>query len=407
MNHVSPAVANLIERGAVIPNPAWVDVDPSIALDRISPDIVIRGPCRLNGETTSIGPGCVLGEEGAVTIENCQLADRVRLKGGFFSGATILSGVTFGSGAHVRPGTLLEEGVTCGHTVGLKQTVFMPFVAAGSLVNFCDALMGGGTSPENHSEIGSSYVHFNYTPHHDKATASLIGDVPKGVMLDQPPVFLGGQGGLIGPIRLAFGTVIAAGTICRKDVAEAGMIVVGERAASGRRRYEPGLYQDIRRILRNNFAYIGNLHALLAWYGTARACFVVAEPYEQACLEGATFRLREMIAERVQRLGELASNMERSLTLGVRRHGDALPDPPYALQRRFMEGWAELAPRLQRAPPPETGARNLEALLSAIAALSTSRRFLDAIRDLDPDARTAGTAWLQAIVDAYANLAEL
>ena len=83
-----------------------------------------------------------------------------------------------GSGAHVRAGTLLEEEFDGAHAVGLKQTLFLPFVTAGSLINFCDALMAGGTSRKNHSEIGSSYIHFNYTPHRDKATPSLVGDVP-------------------------------------------------------------------------------------------------------------------------------------------------------------------------------------------------------------------------------------
>jgi len=30
----------------------------------------------------------------------------------------------------------------------------------------------------------------------------LFGDVPRGVMLNQPPIFLGGQGGAVGPIRV-------------------------------------------------------------------------------------------------------------------------------------------------------------------------------------------------------------
>ena len=66
--------------------------------------------------------------------------------------------------------------------------------------------MAGGTSRKNHSEIGSSYIHFNFTPHQDKATPSLVGDVPRGVMLDRAPIFLGGQGGLVGPVRIAYGT---------------------------------------------------------------------------------------------------------------------------------------------------------------------------------------------------------
>ena len=86
--------------------------------------------------------------------------------------------------------------------------------------------MSGGTSRQDHSEVGSSYIHFNYTPNQDKATPSLIGDVPSVVMLNQRPIFLGGQGGLVGPCRMAFGTVIAAGSICRKDVLEPDRLVI-------------------------------------------------------------------------------------------------------------------------------------------------------------------------------------
>jgi len=110
--------------------------------------------------------------------------------------------------------------------VGLKQTILFPFVTLGSLVNFCDCLMAGGTSKKDHSEVGSSYIHFNYTPEQDKATPSLIGDVPQGVMVNRPPIFLGGQGGAVGPVRIGYGTVVKAGTILRKDVA-GGKLVGG------------------------------------------------------------------------------------------------------------------------------------------------------------------------------------
>jgi bifunctional UDP-N-acetylglucosamine pyrophosphorylase/glucosamine-1-phosphate N-acetyltransferase len=105
----------------------------------------------------------------------------------------------------VRAGTIFEEQASIAHTVGLKQTILFPFVTLGSLINFCDCFMAGGTSRENHSEVGSSYIHFNYTPNQDKATASLIGDVPHGVMLNQNPIFLGGQGGWWGLAALPTG----------------------------------------------------------------------------------------------------------------------------------------------------------------------------------------------------------
>ena len=101
-----------------------------------------------------------------------------------------------GSGAHVRAGCILEEQASGAHTVGLKHTILFPFVTLGSLVNFCDCLMSGGTDRKNHSEVGSSYIHFNYTPQPGQGhPPPLVGDVPHGVMLNQAPIFLGGAGG--------------------------------------------------------------------------------------------------------------------------------------------------------------------------------------------------------------------
>ena len=163
---------------------------------------------------------------------------------------------SLGSGSNVREGTILEEESRGAHTVGLKQTILFPYVTLGSLINFCDCLMSGGTSGENHSEVGSSYIHFNYTPNQDKATASLIGDVPRGVMLNQRPIFLGGQGGLVGPCRLEFGTVIAAGSIFRNDELRPERLIFGGMGKSKNIPFMSGKYHNIKRITVNNIIYI-------------------------------------------------------------------------------------------------------------------------------------------------------
>lgn len=65
---------------------------------------MIHAGCKIYGAETSIGPGCVLGREAPVTVEDCQLGAGVRLRGGYFSGAVFLDGAVVGCGAHVRPG---------------------------------------------------------------------------------------------------------------------------------------------------------------------------------------------------------------------------------------------------------------------------------------------------------------
>lgn len=274
--------------------------------NHISRDAVIHPGCRITG--SSIGPGCEIGAEAPVTIENCRLGRGVKLKGGYFSGAVFLDGANMGSGAHVREGTILEEEANGAHTVGLKQTVLLPFVTLGSLINFCDILMAGGTSRKDHSEVGSSYIHFNFTPNQDKATASLVGDVPRGVLLKQKPVFLGGQGGLVGPSRIAYGCVIAAGSICRKDILEDNQLHIPAAPVEKTVPFNPGVYGNIDRIVKNNLIYIGNIRALKAWYQNVRVLFI-RDDFDRACHEGALANLDLILKERFQRLEQLAAKV--------------------------------------------------------------------------------------------------
>jgi UDP-N-acetylglucosamine/UDP-N-acetylgalactosamine diphosphorylase len=406
MNSISAKVEELIKRGITIRNPVTVDVDESVDATRIGGNVVIHQGCRIRGKETSIGPGCVLGEEGPVTIEDCQLAEKVSLKGGYFSGSVFLDGVVFGSGAHVRAGTLLEENVSCAHTVGLKQTMLMPFVTLGSLINFCDCLMAGGTSRKDHSEVGSSYIHFNYTPNQDKATASLIGDVPRGVLLDQHPIFLGGQGGMVGPSRIEYGAVIAAGTICRRDVTNANALVIGgapRSTSSHTHTFEPGAYGNIGRSLANNFAYIGNLHALLQWYLQVRSKFMLESLHCAACHKGAVTQIRAMIEERIKRLSELAEKMPASIEIAKRKSNGTM-GASCAEQWKFMERWPELAQALSDGADETMASRELDFFVAEIEKVRQGKNYLETIASLGPQAKAAGRAWLENIVNALSSL---
>lgn len=398
-SELPPSVQKLLTRGVVIPCPWSVEVDATIDPERIAPGVIIHTGCRIAGCTTSIGPGSELGKEGPVVIEDCQLGRGVELKGGYFSEATFLDGVSMGSGAHVRQGTLLEEESGGAHAVGFKQTIFLPFVTAGSLINFCDALMAGGTSRKNHSEIGSSYIHFNFTPNQDKATASLIGDVPRGVMLDQPPIFLGGQGGMVGPVRISYGTLIAAGGICRQDVLDGNRLLSPSTLVLNES-YVQGRYRDIRRIVVNNLVYIGNLHALKAWYQSARRRFMSLDQFAEACWRGAIGRIDSGVGERIKRLEELAEKLPRSL------ENETLRPEHRRQQQTFVNRWPVMKGTLASGPTEEIGAAYRDAFLSEWNRIDEGAPYLTAVASLSPSARNAGSSWLQALVDSYASLWE-
>ena len=393
----------LIDRGVVLPNPLSVEIADSVLPERIAPGVIIHPGCRISGTETSIGPGSKIGGEAPATIDNCQLGRNVELKGGFFSGATFLDGSSMGSGAHVRSGTLLEEESSGAHTVGFKQTIFFPFVTAGSLINFCDALMSGGTGRNNHGEIGSSYIHFNFTPHQDKAAASLVGDVPRGVFLNQPPIFLGGQGGLVGPARINYGVVIPAGAICRRDVLNENTLFVPHGLTGGSDKFISGAYGNIHRILHNNLIYIGNLRALLQWYRFVRARTMFGDPFLEACFSGATRQIERGIVERVKRLGELAGKMSFSLgcALEYERNGKsaALSPKIKARQQALAERWPEMETHLLKGPEDSAGADARETFLNVLEKIPTGGGHIEVVRALPSGARETGAKWLQAIVD--------
>ena len=376
-------VNKLLQRGVRIATPAGIEIGPEVDVERISGQgVVIHSGCRIFGERTLILPGAKLGSEGPVTMENCLLGPGVELKGGYFREAVFLEKASCGLGSHVREGTILEEGASIAHTVGLKQTILFPFVTLGSLINFCDCLMAGGTDRRNHSEVGSSYIHFNFTPNQDKATPSLIGDVPRGVMLNQKPIFLGGQGGIVGPVRLAFGTTVAAGTILRKSELRPDRLIIGGAAKAGNIAFQPGRFSATGRIIKNNLVYIANLMALHQWYRRVRSLFV-GQRFPEALLAGLLENSRLAVAERTQRLKELGDKMAQS--------GDGA----------FSERWPALDEALHRQLDSTGDLRMCESFLEAVTSMlgREGKDYLAVIKALSPQATEQGTAWLQGIVD--------
>jgi hypothetical protein len=394
-------IMTLLDKGVSIPCPSTVVVGDEVREERIfAKGTVLYPGTRLVGEKTLIGPGAKLGFESPVTLVDCRLGPDVELKGGFFSRSVFLARSSMGSGAQVREGCLLEEEASGAHTVGLKQTILLPFVTLGSLINFCDCLMAGGTSRTNHSEVGSSYIHFNFTPNGDKATASLIGDVPRGVMMRQAPIFLGGQGGLVGPVRLGYGTVIAAGTVWEEDCPQGGMLLKGS-ALRSERPHHPGLYCEVRRKVANNLLYIGNLAALRQWYTHVRRPFLQTREGGAALYEGALEILDGAVEERIVRLRALAAKMEESILVA----GKLQPEKKRAAQpeqkRDLLQNWPEAEKRLAGLADDSIGENGRRHFLNIIDERLSKGAvdYIDFIRALDRESTDAGTAWLQSVVD--------
>ncbi len=395
-------IQQLIRKGVRIDRPETITIGEEVSCDQISDNrVVIHSGCKVYGSHTVIMSGCEIGYEGPVTIENCQLGPDVKLQGGFFSHSTFLGKATSGSGAHIRGGCLLEEEANVAHTVGLKQTILFPFVTLGSLINFCDCLMAGGTDRKNHSEVGSSYIHFNYSPNQDKATPSLIGDVPKGVMLNQSPIFLGGQGGLVGPVRIGYGTVIAAGTIYRKDFIKGDRLLF---AGSNIKKQQPlyfGLYPGIKRIITNNINYIANIIALRRWYIDVRSLFLLGNPIKKALYNGALEKIETVISERIKRLKEVVDKMPRSIELYKKMMKEHVLQTQQDLRREIFEQWSHIEEFLTDSYKKEGNLEKRDAFLDLIQQKidEKGKHYIEVIKGLGNAGAAIGTEWLQGLVD--------
>ncbi|MBU4426225.1 MAG: UDP-N-acetylglucosamine pyrophosphorylase [Proteobacteria bacterium] len=388
-------IIQLLEKGVEIPNPLSLDIGDEVKTDNISGNRVKIYPgCRIYGEEMVISGGARIGYEGPVTMENCQLGPNVELKAGYFREAVFLEKANMTSGAHVRDGCILEEQANGAHCVGLKQTILFPFVTLGSLINFCDCLMAGGTSRKDHSEVGSAYIHFNFTPDSDKTTASLIGDVPRGVMLNQPPIFLGGQGGMVGPVRMGYGNIVAAGTILRNDVTGDNQLIIGKSHRGKIVDFVPRSYPRISRVVENNIIYLANLMALEQWYIHVRHPFFRRQEFGELIYSGALDKIILAKEERIKRLTAMANNMAGSL--GKKESGTSTSG-----KREFCNNITQVAELFNSEIISKTGVDLRNRFLDGFHAHSKDHggSYIDVVQSLAGSISQQGTRWLDRIIN--------
>jgi hypothetical protein len=338
-------------------------LDETVNETRICNGAVLYPGTRLIGARTFVGPGARVGIEGPVVLENTIIAENSEVASGYLNEAVMLRNARVGANAHIRVGTLMEEEASTAHAVGLKHTVLMSFVTMGSLINFCDALISGGKSRREHTEVGSGFIHFNYTPRGrsgDKATPSLVGDVVHGVFLRQQRIFLGGLSGIVGPQKVGFGSFTVAGQVVRKEIP--ANRVVGDVPRKVDRQFYAST-EAPERILKFNLEYIGQLTALQTWYREVRLARIPASrkyAHIRVVTQAALDLLSVCVDERVKRL------------------------------RQFLEERGLPIPSLSSSNP--TCPLRIEARHPYVD-------HIDWIMDLSPVEVEKGLSWLQSIVD--------
>jgi len=395
-------IVELMNKGVDIPNPLTLDIGDEVRTENISANgVKIYPGCRIYGKATVIAEGARIGAEGPVTVDNCQIGPMAELKGGYFKGSVFLARSNMGLGAHVREACILEEEANGAHCVGLKQTILFPFVTLGSLINFCDCLMAGGRSRKDHSEVGSSYIHFNFTPDGNKTTPSLLGDVPRGVMLNQPAIFLGGQGGMVGPLRLGYGNTSVAGTVLRNDTPADNKMIVAKTYPPAVVDFKPHRYSNLTRILKNNIIFLANLVALESWYRNVRRPFFSTMEFGELLYEGVLDKLALARKERTSRLTAMVEKVPPS-------HGKCRCRT--GAEKRSCELHTNIGvvcELFQEKPSDQKEAELRDRFLNAfeIYRSGNSEGYIQVIQGMPATISQDGVRWLQHIVDALCDKA--
>jgi UDP-N-acetylglucosamine/UDP-N-acetylgalactosamine diphosphorylase len=213
-------------------------------------------------------------------------------------------------------------------------------------------------------------------------------------MLRERPIFLGGQGGMVGPLRLGYGNVIAAGTILRNDVAEENKLVIGKSYTGSVTSFTPNQYSGLSRLVSGNVLYLANLLALEEWYTQVRRSFFRKQELGEWIYQGALEKLAMAKTERLTRLKLMAAKMLESMTK------DRPDSASAARKKEFHEKNTALCDLFQDPAPSSRTGEMKEAFLDRFQAYGSSgdRVYIEAIKSLPDDTARMGTDWLQQIV---------
>ena len=212
-------VEKLIEKGVSIPAPESVVVGEEVNLDNVEPGVAIGPGTKILGAETMIGAGTEI--QGAAVIKNSMIGRNCGLAAGEYADSVLMDGCSTVGWARVRGNSAWEEGSNSAHNCDTKTTVLAYKTTLGSLINFCNVLMLGGTSPrlEVGSEVGSGTINFNFLPFGATVGALIKPSTVVGSMespflaCDGAPTryaFIGGHTSIIAPVVIGLGTVVAA-----------------------------------------------------------------------------------------------------------------------------------------------------------------------------------------------------
>jgi bifunctional UDP-N-acetylglucosamine pyrophosphorylase/glucosamine-1-phosphate N-acetyltransferase len=196
-------VAELVESGVSVDDPASCFVDSGVQVAkgaRLGANVHLKG-------STVIESGVVL-EGSAYLIDTVVRSNAVIKFSVRAESAIIGEGCKVGPFAHLRPETVLEEGVKIGNFVETKKAHLHRKVSAGHLSYLGDCEIGAATN------IGAGTITCNYDGLHKHRT--IIGE----------RVNVGSNTSLVAPVTLEADVVTGAGSVIGKATIKAGSLAL-------------------------------------------------------------------------------------------------------------------------------------------------------------------------------------
>ena len=185
----------LMESGVSMEDPAAAYIDEGVVVE---PDSFIGAGTRLQGKTIVKAGAQLLGES---IIRDSEIGTGTTIKlGCMIDNAKVHANCMVGPFAHLRPGSVLEDGAKVGNFVETKKAHLHKGVKASHLSYIGDAEVG------EDANIGAGTITCNYDGYNKFLTVIEEG------------AFIGSNTALVAPVRVGARAVIGAGSTISKDV---------------------------------------------------------------------------------------------------------------------------------------------------------------------------------------------
>ena len=185
---------SLMETGVRIIDPDTTYIDLEVL---VGPDTVIFPNTHIRGSTT-ISSNCEIGPNCEIT--NSSIGSSCMIRSSTIESTTIYDNVSIGPYSHIREGSILNEGVSIGNYVEIKNST-----------------LGQGTKSGHHCYLGDSDIGSNVNIGAGTITCNYDGKQKHRTTI-RDNAFIGSDTKLVAPVTIGKQSITGAGSIVTKDI---------------------------------------------------------------------------------------------------------------------------------------------------------------------------------------------